>query len=467
MVVALLAAAGLFAWTMRSLVSGPPTASTSEPDGTGPGEREGDTGRTTLRTGTGVFGRVGQGTQGAEGVRLDEHGNPIDPRAVPANGGDPSGVAGVNNVEGGRLVVADAGRVDPHSDVTAPKLVSVRFDPPQIQEGQSSTLRIEATDDLSGVGSVTGLVSSPAGGTIGYTALRVGEGNVWAATLAIPKDSADGTWFVSHLGLTDKASNATSLAYSVVDAPEGARLEVRSAASDSTPPQLLGITFSRSSMPDGEANVVMLDISDDKSGVDSVTGTFESPKKQGLVVFAAQLASGTRWNGQLQVPKDASCGDWQLRELHLVDKASNRADLDASSAIVSRARFTVTSAGGKCDSDAPTVRAVAVSPSSVNNDVDSSVTITIDVTDDSSGVAGVNGALLGPSVNGARGPSIQFTALSSADGRRWTATAMVGKLSARGTWRVGSLQVVDRARNLRYYNDPSESPLYGSAFEVH
>jgi hypothetical protein len=43
---------------------------------------------------------------------------------------------------------------------------------------------------------------------------------------------------------------------------------------------------------------------------------------------------------------------------------------------------------------------------------------------------------------------------------------VIPKFSAKGTWRVGYLQVADRARNTRFYTDPSDPVLASSDFDV-
>src|SRR6266550_2414622 len=64
---------------------------------------------------------------------------------------------------------------DPNSDVTAPQLVAVEFSPPSVHDGEETLLAITATDDLSGVRTISGNVISPSGALQGFALQREGE----------------------------------------------------------------------------------------------------------------------------------------------------------------------------------------------------------------------------------------------------------------------------------------------------
>jgi hypothetical protein len=386
-----------------------------------------------------------------------------------ANGANPVSPTTPNqqNPTGG---LPDAGR-DPNSDSAPPTLVSVLFDPPEVKDGASTLANFEVTDDLSGVLQVNGLIASPGGAQVSFSAQKVGDSRIWSAPVSIPKDAEAGTWWVSLLSLGDKANNVSTQSYTAATAPQGARLRVVSAGSDTTPPTVRSIRLARVQIPGGETNIAYLDVSDDKSGVYGVYGTFESPTKSGLLGFAGQAAGdGQPWAAPLAIPKDAACGEWRLRELHIVDKANNRADLDGNNAVVSTGRFIVVSSGtGGCDGTKPKIRSISVNPRSITNDVDTTVAITMDITDEGgSGVAGATGYLIGPPGGQQKPPMVPFTAASTGTGPTdpWTATAVMPKLSAKGAWRVGYVQVSDQARNIAYFNDANDPALAGSVFDV-
>jgi hypothetical protein len=191
-----------------------------------------------------------------------------------------------------------------------------------------------------------------------------------------------------------------------------------------------------------------------------IYGTFESAQKSGLIGFSCQGGlEGEPWQGQLVVPRDAACGDWRLRELHLADKAGNRADLDTRDPVVGSTRFSVVSSEGRCDSTPPAVRSVSVSPSVVSNAEASEVSVAVEAVDDESGVSSVSGRADGPRpTGGGAAPNIWFTTRTGGQGAPWIGTVSLAPLTAKGTWRIGYLQVADKANNIKYVhlsNDPA------------
>ena len=66
---------------------------------------------------------------------------------------------------------------DPNSDVTAPQLMGVEFVPPAVHDGEETLLAITATDDISGVRTISGNIVSPSGALQGFALQREGEGS--------------------------------------------------------------------------------------------------------------------------------------------------------------------------------------------------------------------------------------------------------------------------------------------------
>ena len=148
---------------------------------------------------------------------------------------------------------------DPNSDVTAPQLVGVEFVPNSIQDGDETLLAIAATDDISGVRTISGNIVSPSGALQGFALQREGEGsNRFVAKILVPKDAASGVWHINYLNLTDNASNSVTLSWQQGTIPQTGSFTVTSSRSDTTPPTLKAVWLDRPSMKVGEKNSVFV-----------------------------------------------------------------------------------------------------------------------------------------------------------------------------------------------------------------
>ncbi|HEX7676939.1 MAG TPA: hypothetical protein VF713_02360, partial [Thermoanaerobaculia bacterium] len=131
---------------------------------------------------------------------------------------------------------------DPNSDTTPPQLLSIGFDPPQVQDGGDTTLIITATDDLSGIRGISGTLTSPNGKAVqGFAQQRDGETMRYLSRIHIPEKAEEGIWKVSFLTMSDMATNSVTLSYAQGTLPPSAMLKVISSASDETPPTLRNV----------------------------------------------------------------------------------------------------------------------------------------------------------------------------------------------------------------------------------
>jgi hypothetical protein len=180
----------------------------------------------------------------------------------------------------------------------------------------------------------------------------------------------------------------------------------------------------------------------------------------GVLPFSCQpVGTGGPWQAQTAIAADTACGAWHLRDLHLVDRAGRRADLDGgTNPIVAALHFAVSS--GRL-----AAQSVSVMPAAVSNQADSHVQIAIDICNGSSPVTTVTGRVDGAMSAGGPRAIIWFNAQPGMSGT-WLASITVPRSSTKGTWQVGYLQVLDQARNGAFYMDPSMPPLLGATFEV-
>ncbi|HEY2324259.1 MAG TPA: hypothetical protein VGJ82_15475 [Thermoanaerobaculia bacterium] len=348
---------------------------------------------------------------------------------------------------------------DPNSDVTAPQLQGVEFVPNSIQDGEETLLAITALDDISGVRTISGNIVSPSGALQGFALQREGEGsNRFIAKILVPKDAASGSWHINYLNLTDNASNSVTLSWQQGAIPQTGAFTVTSSRSDTTPPTLKAVWLDRPSMKVGEKNNVFVQADDDKSGVNLVSGVFLSPSGFARVGFGCRNQDGTNmWTCELMPPANADCGDWKLEQVQLQDKANNMTAIRTDNAVVAAVHLNITS--DMCDNKPPVVQSITLDTAAVG--IPGTVNVTIIATDEGSGISSISGQFnfIGKVTPGTQPPRFFFSCRPAGDPAQnmWTGPiAIVDKAQARGIYRLGSLQVIDKANNVKLYsaNDP-------------
>ena len=350
---------------------------------------------------------------------------------------------------------------DPNSDTTPPQLQSVEFSPPQIQDGQQTQVIIFATDDISGVRGISGTISSPSGKALqGFATQRDGDTNRYLATVTIAKNAEQGVWKISFINMSDNASNSVTLSYAQGGIPQNAVLRVVSSNSDNTPPTLKNIWVDKRAIQGGEKDAIFIEATDDNSGVNLVSAVFRSPAKIARIGAGCQHGDGDVWQCELSVPTCIDCGDWQLEQVTLQDKANNLATFRQDNPLVAATKVNIS--GAACDNTAPVLQSLALDSNDIVLSANGAiVTVTIVATDDNCGVSGVSGQYVGPGP----GSGGFFPLTQSGDSNTWTGRITLDPRSAKGVWKINSIQLNDAGHNLRVYY-ASDPLLANGAFHV-
>lgn len=340
---------------------------------------------------------------------------------------------------------------DPNSDTTPPQLLSIEFDPSEIHDGHEARVVMTATDDLSGIRGISGTVTSPTGKALqGFAGVRDGETNRYIGHVMVPKNAEEGAWRVNVVTMSDNASNSVTLSLAQGTLRTAAVLRVISSESDQTPPALKSIRVEKPSMRVGEPNPIYVEASDDKSGVNLVSAVFQSPNKRARIGAGCRHGDGDEWICELSLPSCIDCGEWQLEQVTLQDRATNLATYRTDNPIVANTKINI--GGDACDNEPPRLLSAVVDDPVVTLGRDAvAVTITITATDDACGVEGASGQYAGPGT-GAGG----FFPFRKASGDTWVGSVPIDPRAPRGTWRITSIQLTDKGHNLRiiYANDP-------------
>jgi hypothetical protein len=314
---------------------------------------------------------------------------------------------------------------------------------------------------MSGVRGISGTITSPNGKALqGFAAQREGETNRYVGRFVIPKNGEEGLWRANVITMSDFASNSMTATAGQGTIPPNPGLRVVSAQSDSTPPVLRGAHAEKRTMHIGEANPIYIEADDDKSGVNLVTAVLQSPGKKARIGAGCVRGDGDTWRCEMAIPSCIDCGDWQLEQVTLQDKANNLATFRIDNPMVAAVKINI--GGNSCDSEAPRLLGILFDQTVIGmGSQPVNVTITMNASDDSCGVEGVSAQYSGPG-SGTGG----FVALQrGGDDLTWSGKITLDPRAPRGTWRLVSVQLTDKGHNLRIYY--ASDPLLASAtFQV-
>jgi hypothetical protein len=312
------------------------------------------------------------------------------------------------------------------------------------------------------------VVRSPSGAAnLQFGPQDQGDNRLSAFRISIPKDAETGDWYVGTLSLTDRAGNTAIRTFQPATAPPGGILRVISAGSDSTAPEVLQIWVEIPVVEGGETTQIRVEARDDRSGVASITGYFQSPSKAAQLWFnGVSKPDSPFWEGNVRIPANADCGEWTLQHVKVVDKAGNVAYLQSQSPLLARVAFLV-SGGTDCDSSPPTLDAFALSPTVVSNEAAAEILVTASVNDVGSGAISMTGWFEGPVATSGQAPRNYFSCTPDKRDPQapWTGRVVVPQFAAKGTWRVGVISLQDKARNFRQYTS-ADPVVAGVVFEV-
>jgi len=134
------------------------------------------------------------------------------------------------------------------------------------------------------------------------------------------------------------------------------------------------------------------------------------------------------------------------------DKANNMVAVRNDNPLVANVRLNLVSDG--CDSKPPVVQAVALD--NTHTTAPGIVNVTVQATDDNSGVASISGHFIftGSVAPGSQPPRLYFSCRPSGgegNALTWTGPVAIPDKAAKGVWKLAALQVLDKANNLKLY----------------
>jgi hypothetical protein len=351
---------------------------------------------------------------------------------------------------------------DRETDVVPPQLLTAEFVPPQVNDGGETMLAVNVRDNLSGVRSVSGVITSPSGSLQGFACSREGEGTRFTARINVPKDAPEGTWVVKYLTLSDNASNSVNLNQAQGSLPPSASFRVNSSAPDSVGPQLRSVWLDRGAMRAGEKNTLFIQADDEKSGVSFASGVFISPGKAARIGFGCRAGANGSWECPVTPGTCLDCGVWILEQIQLQDKANNMSTFRNDNQLVKQVTLDI--AGDSCDAIAPTITMITLNPMVVSNTQASVITVEATVQDEGGcGASTLSAQATPPGAVGNQRRPVTF--MPSTDGTKFVGRLEIPQFAAKGDWSIAWMQALDKGGNLRAYGS-SDPILARTTFRV-
>jgi len=373
------------------------------------------------------------------------------------------------------------------SDTTPPSLVALSFSAASVNVSAAArNLTVDATitDDLSGVNYAYINFTSPSGQGVSAGFVRISGTNLdggYQATAEFSRFVEAGVWNAS-VYLYDNAGNSITLqSATLLSLGFPGTLTVIDATPDTTPPTLLGVSFSPSTIDTsaGPQDVtISLQVSDGQSGADfshlitfavtlSPAGAGASGPFQYVSTADFHLTSGTPQNGVWQATKTMprySGGNWEITSVELFDAVTNFIYLTPTQLAAMGINPVLTDSSMPTDTTPPTLTGLSFAPAVIDTSASGqNVTVTVWASDDISGIdftpTTPNIAWIEIGFNSPSGNQFVFvspfvtpafvagTPLAGV----WQMTASWPQFSEQGTWNASFFRLQDKVGNYRSY----------------
>jgi hypothetical protein len=326
-----------------------------------------------------------------------------------------------------------------------PVLVSAVWLPgTQRKAGDLVTVQVDATDTGSGVLSVEVAMSSPTGRARRSQLLQWNPATSrWEGTFRIPLYAEDGLWFIDQVQLNDASGNVQT--YSKTHAllkDKTLTVSGTKALDDKLPPTVKSVKLNKAVVLAGESIRVVIDATDDLSGVSNVGFDMVSPSQSFRAsVYPEWNPVTKRWEGNLSIPKVGEDGVWKAVSLSVSDRVGRSFQAGETSDLLKNLALTVRGSSTASDKKGPDIRMISMIPSSIT--AGGQTRVIAEVVDADSSVADVSVQLESPQKR-----RLLFFSLTrnSATGF-FEATLTVPARSPSGVWKIVEVSASDTKGN--------------------
>jgi hypothetical protein len=348
-----------------------------------------------------------------------------------------------------------------YSDAESPDVIAIRFDPKQVSPGANVSVYVQATDNLSGVSSVSGTARSPSrAAVLSFRCQRSGSEESFVGTLAIPDRAEMGRWYLTYLRIADKVYNSKT--YSTNSALlTNSYFEVVGSDSDNVPPEVIAVYLTPFEVDGGGRVQVTVEAEDDKSGVARISGVLMSPSKHARLSFSCRNEGEINmFHGYFILPEDAESGHWTLEYLRAQDEARNAKTFNRANYPSMFDNASVHVYTDSSDSQPPTLDNLMTYPSTVA--YEETAEIIVYASDDISGISSISGGLRSPS-----GKALtHFSCIYDQQNHEYKAEVIIPTNAEIGLWRVDYIRMIDKARNEIDYVYHKSALVQQAVFEI-
>ena len=348
-----------------------------------------------------------------------------------------------------------------YSDSEPPELVSIRFVPNELLPGEEAEVFAQAIDNLSGVKSIFGVMKSPSeNAMVSFSCALLNSDGTFTGVVKIPEHAEAGQWYLRSVRVTDKVFNTQNYSknHPILNS---SYITVTESDSDITAPELISIFIDPPQAYGKDTITVMVDATDNKSGVYRVYGLLASPSMNAKLSFACQYSAELNiFEGTVIIPSSAESGYWQVQYLRLEDTAKNAKTYykHKNEEIFQTAKVEVITEGS--DSEPPVLEDIYITPPTVV--YEESVKIHAKVSDDVSGVASVNGRIKSPSGQA----FMPFYCKYDEEEGEFIAEIIIQRNTEVGVWKLDNLVISDKARNQNRMVRMQDPIIQQADFEV-
>jgi methionine-rich copper-binding protein CopC len=355
-------------------------------------------------------------------------------------------------------------------DKNPPALKSVSVSQKTAKAGDSVTLSIDASDDLSGVERAYLYYILPSGETK-YLNANLINGK-YQTTININNYTQPGKWKIQYIGLQDKANNWNSIYNSKSGQPLQSwqksqdlslgDFEIQGTILDTKKPELKTIIVDKKIAKSGDVINISVGITDDISGVKSINAEYVSPSGNTRYV-SFKLVDGV-YKSTIGINNYTEAGVWKIQSIYLSDNAENsiriynsklpKEDWWKNFKDFSAYNFEVQ--GTKSDSKPPVVGKVSLDKTTTKSG--DKITITVDALDDLSGIDDLQLTYKLPS-----GSEKHFSL--SLVGGKYKLSLPINKYYESGIWKLSYIHGEDKAGN-SIHLDSASTDLSSGNFTV-
>lgn len=354
------------------------------------------------------------------------------------------------------------------TDTEPPKPVSFSFSPGTINttnEDQEVSVSLRVTDDVTGVKYAHIYWLDPSGGNTIHTAWTMGPPSTdttFVGKTVFPKNSVAGDWKIDRIALKDEV-NDWKYYYTEELKSMGisANLHVIS-ESDTEAPKPVSFTYNKDTInttSTDQSVAISLRVSDDLSGVRNAHVYWADPAGNNNVHTSWMLdptSVDTTLTGTTIFPRNSPAGDWKIHRIALKDPVSEwkyyyTDELKTMGISANLHVISIT------DNTPPKPVSLHISPDTINtSNGDQSITMSLRVSDDLSGITNVQLYWLDPLGNTNKNSSWYLN--SHPNDTTFTETVVFTKGAPEGDWQIDRIAVKDQIGDWKYYytNDLKE-----------